>query len=169
MRMSFVPVTLAMVVSAEGVSAQSSSKGDTARVVFVCEHGSAKSMIAATLFNRMAAERGLAARAVSRGTVPDDVIPTVVRDGLREDGVDVGNVTPKGLSVADARDARLFVAFDVRVPAAVSGGVPTRQWDGLPSVLATFPQARDAIAARVRDLLAEVERASRPHTGTHKP
>ena len=35
-------------------------------VVFVCEHGSAKSLVAASLFDRMAKERGVAVRAVSR-------------------------------------------------------------------------------------------------------
>lgn len=36
-------------------------------VVFVCEHGTAKSLIAREWFNRLAAQRGIAARAVSRG------------------------------------------------------------------------------------------------------
>ena len=33
------------------------------RVVFVCEHGAAKSLIAAAYFNKLAGERGLSARA----------------------------------------------------------------------------------------------------------
>src|SRR5207247_1515616 len=39
-------------------------------VVFVCEHGAAKSVIATTYFNKIAAERGLRARAVYRGVNP---------------------------------------------------------------------------------------------------
>src|SRR5215813_9354941 len=43
------------------------SSGDRA-VVFVCEHGAAKSVIATAYFNKLAAERGLAYRATFRGT-----------------------------------------------------------------------------------------------------
>ena len=39
-------------------------------VVFVCEHGAAKSVIATAYFNKIAAERGLRARAVYRGVNP---------------------------------------------------------------------------------------------------
>jgi hypothetical protein len=43
-------------------------------LVFVCEHGSAKGIVAAAHFNRLAAERGLMLRAIARGTDPDDEI-----------------------------------------------------------------------------------------------
>src|SRR5215468_10992232 len=49
-------------------------KSDPARsvtdVVFICEHGAAKSVIASEYFNKLAAERGLAVRAIARGAVP---------------------------------------------------------------------------------------------------
>jgi protein-tyrosine-phosphatase len=43
---------------------------DSQRVVFVCEHGAAKSILAATEFDALANARGVAARAVARGTAP---------------------------------------------------------------------------------------------------
>jgi hypothetical protein len=132
---------------------------DSALVVFVCEHGSVKSLVAATLFNRMAAERQLAARAISRGTVPDSVVPPVVRDGLRGAGADVGAVRPRGLGPGDARGASLFVAFDVDVPTRVAGPIPVRRWDGTPSVMRGYAVGRDSIAARVAALVSEVARA----------
>ena len=53
-------------------------------VLFVCEHGSAKSTVAAAHFDRLAAERGLAARAISRGTSPDaELAPAARRDSRR--------------------------------------------------------------------------------------
>ena len=45
-------------------------------VVFVCEHGSAKSMIAALWFNRLASEQGLPLQGVSRGVNPDAKVGT---------------------------------------------------------------------------------------------
>ncbi len=49
-------------------------------ILFVCEHGSAKSVVAAAHFNRIAAARGLPFRAISRGTVPDaEMAPAAVK------------------------------------------------------------------------------------------
>ena len=52
-------------------------------VLFVCLHGSAKSVIASQYFRRLAAERGLAADTGSAGTEPDAEIPPGVARGLR--------------------------------------------------------------------------------------
>ena len=163
MRTALAFVTIALIACSTGAYAQSPSnrptRRDTTRVVFVCEHGSVKSMIAATLFNRLAAERGLAARAVSRGTRPDSVIPQLVRDGLHADGADIGDVRPRGFGAAEARTASLLVTFDVELPSPVAG-VPLRRWDGTPSVMKAYPLGRAAIASRVRTLVSELERQS---------
>jgi hypothetical protein len=37
-------------------------------IMFVCEHGTAKSLIAASFFNRLAAEQKIGYRAIARGT-----------------------------------------------------------------------------------------------------
>src|SRR4051812_39669621 len=66
-------------------------RGDArqATVLFVCEHGNVKSLMAASYFNQIARERGLHAHAVARGTAPDsDSVPPVIADGLRGDGLD---------------------------------------------------------------------------------
>jgi hypothetical protein len=41
------------------------------QVLFVCEHGNVKSLMAVSYFNQLAQERRLPFRAVSRGTAPD--------------------------------------------------------------------------------------------------
>ena len=166
---AFAVLTLVALLPGTELGAQSpgmARAADSALVVFVCEHGSVKSMIAATLFNRMASERKLAARAVSRGTVPDSAIPTLVRDGLRAEGVDLGAVRPQGLGAADARGAWSFVTFDVDVPRQIAGPVPVRRWDGTPSVMRAYPVGRDSIASRVAALVSELERT---RSGTASP
>src|SRR6185295_4744427 len=82
-------------------------------VVFVCEHGSAKSLAAASIFERMARERGLALRAVSRGTAPDASVPDAVVAALGDDGFDVAGFKPQGLTEADVRAAERVVAIGV--------------------------------------------------------
>src|ERR671925_873480 len=51
--------------------AQASAVPSPARVLFVCLHGAAKSVIGAAHFRRLAAARGLSVDAVAAGTEPD--------------------------------------------------------------------------------------------------
>ena len=55
-------------------------------VVFVCEHGAAKSVIAAAYFNKLAGETGLRVRAIARGTNPDPQLSPITIAGLHADG-----------------------------------------------------------------------------------
>jgi len=63
-------------------------------VVFVCEHGAAKSVIATTYFNKIAAERGLRARALYRGVNPQAELSVSALKGLRDDGLAVPDQKP---------------------------------------------------------------------------
>ena len=69
-------------------------------VLFVCLHGSAKSVVAMEYFNRFAAERGVPLRALSAGTEPDEVMPPEVTAGLAADGFDLDGKRPLGLTEA---------------------------------------------------------------------
>ena len=80
-------------------------------IVFVCEHGSAKSVVAAAHFNRLAAERGLELRADSRGRDPDAEIAPNAEVGLRADGLVVVERSPAKLTQADAAVAARIVSF----------------------------------------------------------
>jgi hypothetical protein len=75
------------------------------RVVFVCEHGSVKSVIAAEWFNRLAADRKVAIRAVSRGVTPDEAIPAGVAKNLRQEGFGIDGFRPKRLEKEDVAAA----------------------------------------------------------------
>ena len=125
-------------------------------VVFVCEHGSAKSLIAASFFNRLAAERGLRAQAVSRGTDPDEEVPPPVREGLHADGIELGDVRPVGVAAVDPRFVDLVVVFDVALPPAFSA-LPVQRWDGMPSVMASYATAREAIESSVVRLISTLQ------------
>src|SRR6266481_3434079 len=81
------------------------SPGAKPTVVFVCEHGSAKSIIAAAEFERMTKERGLDLNILARGANPDAEIPKLVRDGLKADGYDLGDFKPTRVSEKDLKGA----------------------------------------------------------------
>jgi hypothetical protein len=136
-------------------------EGGRAPVVFVCEHGSVKSLVAAVYFNRRAKDRGLAYQAIARGVAPEPRVPAPVRDGLERDGFRVDDFEPQLLGVSDTARASLVVSFDQDVKRSV-GTARYLKWDGLPGVLADYPRGRDAIVKRVDALLDELAREPLP-------
>ena len=146
-----------LLAGGEGAAGGGPAGSRTPSVVFVCEHGSAKSLVAATLFDQMAKERGLQVRAVSRGLRPDPEVPAPVVRALADDGFDVGSFRPLALAEADVRSALRVVAIGVdleAVAAAAKAGVV--RWDGIPPVSTRYPEARAAIEARLTVLLREI-------------
>ena len=125
------------------------------KVLFVCLHGSAKSLIAAEYFNRLAAARGLGARATSAGTEPDDVIPPRVAQGLRDDGIDVGGRRPRRPTPADVEGTAVVVTFGCDLGELASRAPRIERWDDVPAVSEDFQRARDVIVARVAGLLED--------------
>ena len=123
------------------------------KVLFVCLHGSAKSLIAAEYFNRLAAARGVGARATSAGTEPDDVIPPRVAQGLRADGIDVEGRRPRRPTPADVEDAAAVVTFGCDLGELASRASRIERWDDVPAVSEDFTRARDDIVTRVAGLL----------------
>ena len=121
-------------------------------IVFVCEHGSAKSVVAAAHFNRLAGERGLGLRAVSRGTDPDAEIGPAAEAGLRADGLVAGGRSPAKLTQADAAGAARVVTF-CELPRSYATAAPVERWDGVPPVSENYAKARDEIVGRTRRLL----------------
>ena len=123
------------------------------RVLFVCLHGSAKSLIAAEYFNRLAAARGLAARATSAGTEPDDSIPVGVARGLGDDGISVAGRRPQRPAPADVEGAAVVVTFACELGELSSRAGHIERWDDVPAVSQDFKRARDVIVGRVSALL----------------
>jgi protein-tyrosine-phosphatase len=126
-------------------------------VVFVCEHGAAKSVIAAAQFNKQARERNVRMRAIARGTNPDQKIAPAAARGLQSDGLAVGIERPRLLSPSDVAGASRVIAM-CELPEAYSrAGGRVEQWSDIPSVSDNYGRARDAIAEHVRLLLDKLK------------
>lgn len=123
-----------------------------APVVFVCEHGSVKSLIAASLFDRAAAERGLAYTAVSRGVVPDASVPPAIAAALAREGFDVSGVKPQAVTAADLASATRVVTIgvDVKTPAS------TESWNDVPPASTDYAAARTALLRHIDALLDDL-------------
>ena len=121
-------------------------------VLFVCLHGAAKSVLAATHFRRLAQRRGLRMEAIFAGTEPDPAIaPRVVAELLAED-IDVRGAQPRRVTSADVASATRIVSFGCDLDALVPS-VPVDRWDDVPAVSDGYEVAREAIDARVTRLV----------------
>ena len=129
-------------------------------VVFVCEHGNGKSLIAREWFNRLAAERRLDFHAVARGVTPETSVPPAIADALRSDGFDVSGFEPRAFSAADVTGAAWVVGIGVELSfARERGDAPLDAWEGVPPASQRYAESRDALRARIEALLKTLESA----------
>lgn len=125
-------------------------------VVFVCEHGSAKSVVAAAHFNSLAEKRGLPWRAVSRGTDPDaEMAPAALR-GLKEDGLPEPQGKPVALSQADLDAAEAVVTFALDLPKDLHPESPAARWE-VPPVSTSYADSRAAMVKLIEEMIAKLE------------
>jgi len=127
-------------------------------VFFVCLHGSAKSLIAAQHFNRLARARKLEFRAESVGVEPDASVPEPVVAGLAGDGFDVRSYIPRAVEPESLMGAAYVVSFACEVP--IADETRSAQWNDMPLVSDGFDRARDAIVGRVEQLVDDLTRAA---------
>jgi chromate transport protein ChrA len=139
-----------LIQSGGNVAATQERRASRAEVVFVCEHGSVKSVIAAEWFNRLAAERGLGVRASARGVDVDPAIPDAVARHLAADGFDVSGFKPTAAGGAELASAARVVSFGVRLDVAAV------VWNGVPPASERYEASRDDIRARVAALVDEL-------------
>ena len=125
------------------------------KVVFVCLHGAAKSIVAAEHFKRLAAARGLAVDVRARGTEPDPELTPAAVAGLRADGLDVSATRPRLVTRADLVGAWRVVEFGCDLTALAPPDAAVERWGDVPAVSEGYAAARDAMTARLHRLLAE--------------
>jgi arsenate reductase (thioredoxin) len=128
-------------------------------VVFVCEHGSSKSLVAAEFFNRIAEQRGLNVRAISRAvsdkTVDQQVPPEIVRD-MSSDGFREDTYKPTALEPKEAQEAArvIIINYDNDVVAAKDASV--EHWSGVSPITREYGKARDQLVGHIDQLLQEI-------------
>jgi protein-tyrosine-phosphatase len=148
--------TLLLIVLAMANGQQPSAAGRAPKVVFVCEHGAAKSLIAAAYFNTLAAERGLAARAVFRGVTPQDALSVRAVAGLKADGLAVPDEGPTAVGAEDVSSATHIFAIGCALPAAAARSGKAGSWSDVPDDRGYGPM-RDAIVRHVKALLDSLD------------
>ena len=129
---------------------------DMPEILFVCEHGAARSTIATAYFNKLAEEKGLNYRAIFRATNPDSTLMPATIKGLTGDGFDISNWTPQLVSQTDINKASEIVTFDCSIPATDSNSKPLVQWNGISPVSKDYNVTRNQIVERVQQLINDL-------------
>jgi len=145
-------------------AAQQTRHSQVQQVLFVCEHGNVKSLMAATYFNALAQSRRLPYRAVSRGVAPDsDSVPEFVLTPLKSEGFDVADFHPQRITRDDVAASSRVVVISTAVPADASdAGTKVEQWNDVPPASKDYAKSWDSIKAHVADLLDRLERGKTP-------
>jgi arsenate reductase len=129
-------------------------------VVFVCEHGAAKSLIATTYFNKIAAERGLRARAVYRGVSAQADLSVNALQGLRDDGLTPPDEKPSSITQGDVDGANVIFAIGCTLPKNATASGKADSWDDVPDDKG-YAAMREALKRHVERLVDDLLRKSR--------
>lgn len=103
----------------------------TDQILFVCEHGNGKSLMAASYFNQLAYERDLPFVAVARGVeLTSTTASPRVAAALLRDKIDVSDFQPRAVTAADVESSRRVILIGATLPASAAvAGIPTEEWN----------------------------------------
>jgi protein-tyrosine-phosphatase len=152
-----IPIVLSLGLHILVGSVQSPQvSGAPPAVVFVCEHGAAKSVIATAYFNKLARERGLPYRATFRGTDPQAELSVSALKGLREDGIEIPEGKPTAIAPTDVERATHVFAIGCTLPSSATTSGKAASWSDVPDGEG-YARTRDAIVKHVTALLDELQ------------
>lgn len=125
------------------------------RVLFLCPHGAAKSVMGAAYFRKLATERGLRVQVDARGTEPDPAVSPAVAQLLRDQRYTVAVETPKAVTASDTAAADIVVSMGCRLDGFPEPRRTLRHWD-VPGPGDNLPASSEAIRQHVRNLVDEL-------------
>jgi protein-tyrosine-phosphatase len=128
----------------------------TRLVVFVCEHGAAKSPVAAAWLNRLANEADAPLRAIARATDPELDLSPAALSGLEADGIADRAWAPQRLDPDDLRTAWRIISFGPDLTDIAPADAALDTWT-VPAVSDGYEAARDAIVEKLAGLIDAAE------------
>lgn len=127
-------------------------------VLFMCPHGGAKSVIAASYFNRLAREQTLPFMALAAAAEePYDAVPPKVAELLGREGFNVGSFKPRRVEPADLRAASRVISIDCDLSKLDMQGARVERWDDVPKVSVDLPGSAGAIRKHVELLVGQLK------------
>lgn len=132
-------------------------------VLFLCPHGGAKSLIAASYFNRIAQARQLPFQAIAAAAEdPYPEVPANVAETLGREGFDVRGFRPRPVAARDFGAAEVVITIDCDLPAFDTRSARVDCWDDVPKVSVDLEGSRAAIRRHVQTLADELAAQIKP-------
>lgn len=134
------------------------------RVVFLCPHGAAKSVIAAAYCQQLADQWGVSLHVTSAGTEPDAEVAPAVVALLRAEGIDIADQQPRRVTVEELATASRIISLGCDLGDLAHTGMEIERWDDIPSPSQNLLGARDRIRDHVEQLVLAIR-----HADVHTP
>jgi protein-tyrosine-phosphatase len=147
-----LPITLAEAQQNQTAAPQSKAT----RVLFLCPHGAAKSVLASAYFRRLANERGLNVIVDSAGIEPDPSVSPTVATHLAKQGYPVPSEKPRPVTAHDLAKADVVVSLGCDLARSLTPAGTVVKWDDVPAPSEDFAGADDAIRRHVTALVDDL-------------
>jgi arsenate reductase (thioredoxin) len=121
------------------------------KIIFVCEHGAGKSVIAASYFNKFAKEQMSITLAYYRGLFPEAKVSPAAAAGLTKDDLFDPSIKPQKLSFSDVVGADRVILFTDLPPDYQIDN--TEDWSTIANVNAPYDLRRNSIVKKINELL----------------
>lgn len=128
----------------------------SSKILFLCPHHAAKSVIAAAYFSRLAQQHLLPFTADSAGTEPDEAVSPKVVEMLLAEGIDVSGHIPRRVTQHELMQAQRVISMGCTAEELNIAPERVEQWSDVPMVSQDLYGARDAIRIHVETLVAQL-------------
>jgi len=152
-------VVVACIAALSGHEASASDEHEvrqSSTVVFICEHGSSKSLVATALFNRIAEQRNLPVRAISRAVGPETVdsrVPPKLVRSMAADGFQVKGFQPQAVTASEIANASQVIVIGYDGELKNQANARVERWNDIPPASLEYDSATKALASHIEVLL----------------
>ncbi|MEY4730855.1 MAG: hypothetical protein RL020_2013, partial [Pseudomonadota bacterium] len=158
--MNFIKITtlLGLVTACSNITPLApATQPAESQVVFICEHGNVKSLMASNYFNQLAQQKGLSIRSISRGTDPDSTtVPAPIIAGLKQDGFDVSTYRPVKLSAEEVAKSQRVILINAQLPETLGKLNGAKEsWEDVPPASINFAASSKSLKQLVEKLIEE--------------
>jgi arsenate reductase (thioredoxin) len=126
------------------------------RILFLCPHGAAKSVLAAAYCQQLAAAQAIPLEILSAGTEPDPAVAPAVAELLRAEGMDIAGQLPRRVTSEDLTAADRIISLGCALDDLASASGVIECWDDVPAPSQDLQAARDCIYAHVEQLIVKL-------------
>ena len=131
----------------------------TERIIFLCPHGAAKSVLAAAYCQQLADQWGVPLHATSAGTEPDAEVAPAVVTLLRAEEIDVADQRPRRVTSEELAIAHRIISLGCDLGELAHPELVIEHWDDVPSPSQNLLGARDRIRDHVEQFVLALKHA----------